>query len=286
MKQIAIITESAANLPKNLIDKFNIHVLPIWLNVGGESLRDGIDISAEEIYDRIESGEVPPTTATFNAGELIELLNKLEPTTLAAVAILLSSNLTRSVDIARSVAGKPAPIPLHVIDSRSAAMAQGFVVLESARAAASGADIERVLSVANSMIQRVHFLCVLETFKYLHRGGRVGIAPYFLAETLQIKPVIHIAPGSGVVEPIARPRTWKRGLSEMVDLMAEQVGGKPVHVAVSHGNRLEEAERVMKEIKERFDVRESFINHLTPVMGAHAGPLVAVAFYTDKETKE
>jgi len=281
VKQIAIITESAANLPLELVEKYHIHVLPIWLNWGGKSLQDGIDISAEEIYDRIESGDVPPTTSTFNETELLELLTTLKTEASTAVAILLSRNLTRSVDIARSVAEKSPPIPLHVIDSCTAAMAQGFVVLEAARAAAAGADIDGVLSITNSMIQGVHFLCVLETFKYLHRGGRVGIAPYYLAETLQIKPIINIAPGSGVVEPIARPRTWKRGLSEMLDLMRERVGQQPVHVAVSHGNRLAEAERVMADILARFDVRESFINHLTPVMGAHAGPLVAVAFYTE-----
>jgi len=282
MHEIAIITESAANVPLELVEQYHIQVLPIWLNLGGISLRDGVDISAKEVYEMIETGEVQPTTASFNAGELQALLNNLPQGTRAAVAILLSRSLTRSVEVAQQVAEMPLPFPLHVIDSHTAAMAQGFIVLEAARAAAAGAAIDQVLAVTHSMINRVHFLCVLETMKYLHRGGRVGVAPYYLAETLQIKPIIYIAPGSGVVEPIARPRTWKHGIREMLNLMDERVQGKPVHVAVSHGNRLLEAERVMEQVQARFDVRESFINHLTPVMGAHAGPLVAVAFFTEE----
>jgi DegV family protein with EDD domain len=245
-------------------------------------LQDGVDISAKEVYEVIETEEVQPTTASFNADEMLTLLNGLPQDTQSAVAILLSRTLTRSVEVAQQVAEMPLPFPLHVIDSRTAAMAQGFIVLEAARAAAAGAAIDQVLAVTHSMVNRVHFLCVLETMKYLHRSGRVGIAPYYLAETLQIKPIIYIAPGSGVVEPIARPRTWKHGISEMLDLMSERVQGKPVHVAVSHGNRPLDAERVMKQVQARFEVRESFINHLTPVMGAHAGPLVAVAFFTDE----
>jgi DegV family protein with EDD domain len=281
VNKIAIISESASNLPAELIERYHIQILPIWLTWGEKSLRDGIDITPEEVYTRIESGELQPTTSTFNPNELLTLLNSLAGEYQAAVAILLSKNLTRSVEIARSVAELPTPVPLHVIDSHTAAMAQGFVVLEAARAADSGSGIDRVLSIARSMIQRVHFLCVLETLKYLHRGGRVGIAPYYLGETLQLKPIIAIRPGSGEVTPIARPRTWHRALDHMVDMIEQIVGEHPLHAAVSHGNRQGEAEQVAAELNKRFDVRELYINHLTPVMGAHAGPLVGVAFYTE-----
>jgi len=281
MKKVAIITESAANLPVELIEQYDIKVLPILLTYQGKALRDGIDISAEEVYRRVQTEDYSPTTATFNAQELLTVLNSLPSEVTDAVAILLSRELTHSVDVGWEVQKMDPPVNLHVIDSRSAAMAQGFVVLEAARAAERNASAEEVVSIAKDMIDRVYFLCVLETFKYLRRGGRVGAAPAFLAETLQIKPIIGFMPGNGKVLPIAKPRTWKRGLAQMVDLMSQYVQDRPIHVAVSHGDREVEAMHVVDEIRKRFEIKELYINHLTPVMGAHAGPLVAVSFYTD-----
>ena len=280
MTDIAIITESASNLPQELIEQYPIHVLPIWLTWAGEALRDGIDITAEEVYNRIETGDIIPTTSTFNASELVAILENLPPETEAAIAILLSGELSMSVNVASLVAQMPPPVPLHVIDSRTATMAQGFIVLETARAAAAGATVEQALAVARDMVDRVNFMCVLETFKYLHRGGRVGIAPYYLGETLQIKPIIALQPGIGEVKPVARPRTWHKAVDQMLEMIEEIVGQQPLHAAVSHGNRQAEAERVAEILRQRFDVRELFINHLTPEMGAHAGPLVGVAFFT------
>ena len=280
MNHIAIITESASNLPQELIEQYPIHVLPIWLTWEGEALRDGIDITAEEVYNRIETGDIIPTTSTFNASELVAILENLPPETEAAIAILLSGELSMSVNVASLVAQSSPPVPLHVVDSRTATMAQGFIVLETARAAAAGATVQQALAVAREMVDRVHFLCVLETFKYLRRGGRVGIAPYYLGETLQIKPIIALQPGIGEVKPAARPRTWHKAVDQMLEMIGDIVGEQPLHAAVSHGNRRAEAERVAGILRQRFDVRELFINHLTPVMGAHAGPLVGVAFFT------
>jgi DegV family protein with EDD domain len=283
MSKIAVIAESSCNLPPELIQQYGIHILPLRLCWQGESLRDGLDISAEQVYQRQESEDYTPRTATISPGELLELVNSLAGRAEAAVAVLLSSDLTSSVQVAHLVRAMDPAIPLHVVDSRSAAMGQGFITLAAARAAQDGADARTVVQQAEGMIGRVHFFAVLETLKYLRRLGRVSLPAALAANALQIKPLIALRPGEGQVSSAGRPRTWRRALECMLELVAEEANGRPMHAAVSHGNRPESAEAVAEQLRQRFDLRELYINHLTPVMGAAAGPTVAVTFYMDEE---
>ncbi len=281
MGKVAIIAESSCNLPAHLIQELNIHILPLRLIWEGESLRDGVDITVEEVYQRQELEDFTPETSTINPGELLKLINSISDQADSVVAIVLSSKLTSSVDVATLVQGMEPELPLHVIDSRTAAMAQGFIVLEAARAAATGADVRQVISRAQEIADRVYLLAALETLKYLYRLGRVGASIAQIGSALQIKPVIAVMPGNGSVVRRVRPRTWQKALESMIDSMTKQVDGKPVHAWVSHANQEEAAEYVAEEIRRRFDLREFYFTHLTPVMGAVAGPAVAVAFYTE-----
>jgi DegV family protein with EDD domain len=281
MSEIAVIAESSCNLPPELVQQFGIHILPLRLCWQGESLRDGLDISAEEVYRRQETEDYTPRTATISPGELLEAVNSLAGQAEAAVAVLLSSKLTSSVEVAHLVRAMDPAIPLHVVDSRTAAMAQGFVTLAAARAAREGAGVESVVQQAQAMIGRVHFFAVLDTLKYLRRLGRVSLPVALAASALQIKPLIALRPGHGQVSSAGRPRTWPRAQARMLDLVAREAAGRPMHAAVSHGNRPESAEEVAAKLRARCDVRELYINHLTPVMGAAAGPTVAITFYAD-----
>lgn len=281
MRKVAIVTESSCNLPAHLIQEYDIHILPLRLIWRGESLRDGVDITAKEVYQRQETEDYTPQTSAINPGEFLELAHSLVDKVDSIVAIMLSSSLTSSVNVARLVQEMDPNLPLHVVDSHTAAMAQGFVVLEAARAAAAGASVKRVIARAEEVSSRVYLYAALETLKYLYRLGRVGASVAQIGSALHIKPVIAIFPGNGTVVRQIRPRTWQQALDSLVESMAEKVGDQPVHAWVSHANRKEAAEYVATEIRRQFDLREFFLNHLTPVMGAVAGPAVAVAFYTD-----
>ncbi len=283
MSRVAIVTESSSNLPPETVKEYGIHVLPLKVIWEEKVFRDGVDLTAQEFYSRLRMDHYMPTTAAFSPSEFLETFRSLAQEYEAIVAILLSQDLTGSVEAAQ-IAYQMAPtLPVHIVDSRTAAMAQGFIVLEAARAAAAGATAEQVVARAQEMIPRVQFLATLETLEYLRRGGRIGTAAAFLGSMLQMKPIVGIPPAHGTVVGVARPRTWKRAVEQMLDLMGEAVGERPVHVAVSHGDQEEEAHALAEELRRRFDVRELYITYFTPVMGAHAGPALCVAFYTDEE---
>ena len=160
-------------------------------------------------------------------------------------------------------------------------MAQGFVVLEAARTAARGGTVDEVIARANEMVGRVHLIAILETLKYLRRGGRISSTAALMGSMLQLKPIISIPPGKGKVIPLGRPRTWSKAIDELLLSMAEITGDRPVYVAIIHGDREEKAAALALEIEKRFNVKEMFFSYLTPVMGAHAGPVLGVAFHAE-----
>ena len=282
MNRIAIVTDSTANLPPEVAEKHGIHVLPLRIVWQGKVLRDGVDITPQEFYARLRRDGNMPTTSTLSPSELIEVFHPLAEDAEAIVAIFLAHELSGTVEAAQIVQRLVPTLPLHVVDSRTAAMAQGFIVLEAARAATAGATVEQVVARAQEMIPHVQVLAALETLEYLHRGGRIGTASAFLGSMLQMKPIVGIPPGHGTVVGIARPRTWRRAVARMVELMTEQVGDRPVYVAVSHGDHEEEAAALAEELQRRFDVRELYTTYFTPVMGAHTGPVLSVSFYADE----
>ena len=280
--KVAIITESASNIPANLAAELDIYVLPLKLNWAGESLRDGLDITAAEVYERQTESDYFPQTNTFTPGEMFEVIDRLSDRYEALIAILLPNELTSSIEVANLVNDMEPALPLHIIDSRTAAMAQGFIVLEAARAAKSGSSVDDVLAKARGMIGRVHFLAAIQTLKYLHQSGRVNWAQAALSSALQITPIIGIRPGAAVIDSFGRPRTWGRACQRLLDLMRDDIDDKPVHIAVSHVRHQETAHQLAADIEEQFDTREIYINYLTPVMGAVSGPMVALSYYSDQ----
>lgn len=283
MNHVTVVTDSVANLPADVTEKYGIPIVPLRIVWDGEVFRDGVDITPQEFYVRLQEDKRMPTTSTIAPEELLQVLRPLAEEGKSIVAIFLAHELSATVDVAQKVQLLAPTLPLHVVDSRTAAMAEGFVVLEAARAAADGATVEQVVARAQAMIPRVHILGVVETLEYLRRGGRIGTAAAFLGSMLQMKPIVGIPPGHGSVIGVARPRTWKNAIEQMLELMGEEVGERPVHAAIGHGAREEEAHALAEALRQRFDVQELYITYFTPVMGVHTGPVLSVSFYADEE---
>jgi DegV family protein with EDD domain len=159
-------------------------------------------------------------------------------------------------------------------------MGQGFVVLEAARAAAAGANLDEVVARAEEIARRVHVLAALDTLEYLHRGGRIGGATAFLGTMLKIKPIVYVADGEVVA--FAKPRTMSRAIQLMLQEMARRAGNRPLHVAILHADALDGAKKMREQIEKQFNCIELYITEFTPVMGAHAGSgVLGIAFYAD-----
>ena len=286
MKKVAILTDSTCCLPPELVEQYDICVVPLEIIYEGKSYRDGIDMTSSEVYKIMRRRENLPTTSTPSAGVFLDTYRQLAQNAESVLCITLTSLQSQTfgaASTAKEMAEEELPkTTIEVLDSRSAAGALGFIVLEAARAVSEGVDLAQAAETARNMMGRVNFFAMLDTLYYLARTGRIARAAAWAGSLLSMKPIVEHSPAIGETTPVARPRTRTRGIERMLEIMAERMGDSRVHVMVHHADELEEAQRLMTEIESRFNCVELYCTEFTPLMGVHTGPgLLAIAFYAD-----
>jgi DegV family protein with EDD domain len=278
-QKIAIVTDSSAYIPEAVIGNLDVHVIPLWIHWGQDRLRDGVDIQPEEFYKRLRAEDTLPTTSQPSVGEFIEFFKRLAQDFNGIVSIHVTSKLSGTVASATTAMNQFTEIPVKVLDSLSVSMGLGFAVLEAARTAAQGGTLDQVVFKAESILQKLHFLFVLDTLEYLNKGGRISGAKALLGTALRIKPLLHFE--DGLIQPLVQVRTKKKGIATMLDKAEERLGGKSMAaVAVVDGDSPEEGDTVAAMVKERFGVEEVIRSGISPAIGIHAGPgAIGLPFY-------
>ncbi len=278
MPKIAVVTDSSATVPKDLAQELDIRVVPLLLTFKGQTFQDGVDVTPGELYRWLRTNNHIPTTSSPSPGDFVRTYAAAARQASGIVSIHLSPRLSATYSTAVAASQLVDDVPIRVVDCHTAAMGQGFVAIEAARAAAQGADLEQVVARANEVAQKINLLAVIGTLEYLHRGGRIGGAATLLGTVLQIKPVLYLADGH--VDVFAKPHTQARAIRTMLRRMAELADGQPLHVAILQADVPDEAEALRQKIAEEFDCVELYVTELTSVMGAHTGPgVLGVVFY-------
>lgn len=281
--KIAVVTDSTANLPPIVIENYGITVVPINLHWGEETYKDGVDITAEQVYRRLRETKQIPKTAAPSVGDFLQAYLGLRHEVDGIVSIHLPERMSATVKSARVAADLAREhVPVQVVETGTATMGAGFVVLAAARAAEQGEDLNKVKQVAEEISPRTTVLAMIDTLEYLVRSGRVRKAEGLLGVALRIKPILTIH--NCEVDVLAKTRTNSNGIRIMLDEMEARVRDRKVHVAVLHADALEGARLLKGLVEERFDCLEIFTCSMTPVMGAHTGPgLLGLAFYAEGE---
>ncbi len=270
MSKIAVLTDSSAYLPPELVEQYGIHVIPLTVLWGSERLLDGVDITPEEFIQRLAEDPVQPTTTQPNPDDFIDIYKKLAVEYDAIVVPLISAELSGTVNSAEVAASEFNSIPVRVVDSRLTTMGLGFSVLAAARAASQGKSLMEVEEAARDAASSVKFLFVVDTLEYLHRGGRIGGASKLFGTALSIKPLLHLHEGR--VDALEKVRTKKKALERMLELGAQFTNGRPVRAAVVHAGVPEEAEVLKKRVADLFNCQELLTTSLSPAIANHTGP--------------
>ncbi len=278
MSQVAIITDSTAYIPKDILANLNITVAPQVLIWGNETLRDGVDIQPEAFYNRLQKSTVMPTTSQVTIGQFKDMFSNLLDEGKQVLALLISTKLSGTIDSAVQAKDMLPGTPIEIVDSKTTAMALGFQVLTVARAADSGASLAECKALAEKSTEHVGVVFAVDTLEFLHRGGRIGGGQRFLGTVLNMKPILEVT--GGRVEGIERVRTRSKSLSRLVEIIEERIGGrKPVRLATLHANSPEDARALLDMANSRLNAVESIISEVSPVVGTHAGPgTVGLAF--------
>ena len=284
MKRVAIITDSTACIPLELAAANDCRIIPLFLEFEDSIYEDGMEGSAASFYQTLREAKQPPTTAAPAPGVYAEAMVEAGRTASGVLAITVSRQFSAMYDAASqgmALAKEQAPgLDVRVLDSGAAAMAQGFVVLEAARAAQDGSDIDAVIASAEALKPRVQLLVALDTLTYLGRSGRVPRLLAWAASPLQVKPVVAFEKGS--YRPIGLARSMSGASTRLFQALKQRRTGTRLHVAVQHTNASGAADRLAGLVRSELDPAELFVTEFTQVMGIHTGPgLLGFAFYSE-----
>lgn len=280
-RRVAIVTDSTCDIPRELVEQYNIHVVPQILIMGDKTWRDGVDIDPPAFYELLRSSSAFPSTSQPSVATFQTLFGELADQADGIVAILVSDELSGTLNSARAAAANLPDIPLEIVDSRGASMQLGLIVLAAARAAAQGQDLHAVAETARALVGRVRVYFVVDTLEYLHRGGRIGTAARLFGSALNLKPVLQIC--DGIVQPVAKIRSRRKALERVYELVSEEVSNaRQVHMAVLHVAAPQEAAQLLDYLQGHFQPAELLLSECGPVIGTHAGPgTVGVAYYSE-----
>jgi DegV family protein with EDD domain len=275
---VAIVTDSTAYLPQSVVDAHGIHVVPLHVVIAGTEFSEGVDVSTEEVAAALRAFK-PVSTSRPSPQAFLDVYEKAAADGAdAIVSVHISADMSSTVESAHLAAGH-APVPVHVVDSRSLGMAMGYAVVSAAELAASGASAEDVAAQASSRAQASTVVFYVDTLEHLRRGGRIGAASALLGSALAIKPILGLSDGS--IEPLEKVRTSTRALARLEELAAEACAAAPdgVDVAVHHLDSAARAQTLADRLGERLAGSAAVsVVELGAVVGAHVGPgTIAVA---------
>jgi len=268
MGKIKIVTDSTADIPKELAAGLEITIVPCNVHFGLETYRDGIDLSKEEFYTRLKTSPTLPTTSAPAEGLFEATYRQLASETDQIISIHLASALSAIYNSACLGVEAISDAEITLIDSGQASMGLGWLVIAAARAAQEGQALAQIVALVEDMTPRVRVFAALDTLEYLRKGGRVGKTVAIFGTLLNIKPLIEIR--DSAVLPLERVRTRRRSIQRLIELVTELC---PLEeLAVLHSNAPQKAQRLAEEISFLYPLERILIAEVGVIIGTHTGP--------------
>ena len=284
MPKVAVVTDSVASIPEKFLQELDIHWVAYYIHRGKEILRDLVTIQRDEFLEWLVTARTLPTTASPGPGDYVEMYEKLvvEQGVEEIVSIHITSKGSgayQAATIAKSMILEKLPdIKIEVIDTLNASMCQGWMVIEAARSALAGMNLENITSKIKGMMPRAHMIQTADTLRYLYMGGRIGMATNLVGSLLNIKPLIGME--DGVIVPLGKARSRMRAYQMMVDMVEQAIGAKgKIKIAYVHAGAQQEVEKIKQLVEQRLTVVESFFAELSPALAVHTGPGTAGLCY-------
>ena len=276
MAGVKVVTDSSCDLPADVVTEHGIEVVPLTIRFGDEELVDRVDLTPAQFWARCASSAALPETAAPAPGAFEQAFRRAAAAGAdGVVCINLASKLSATSQSAQTAAqAVEGDVAVRVVDSRTVTLGLGMIVVEAARLAADGADLDQVASAAEELAGRTRVHGALDTLEYLKRGGRIGAAQALLGSLLSVKPIIEVR--DGAVEPGPKQRTRSKALA----YLAERVASEPAveNLAVLHGDA-PDLDAFLALLAPHFPPDRIVVGDLGAVVGTHAGPrTIGVAY--------
>ncbi len=279
---VKVVTDSTADLPAHVVEELGISVVPLHIHVGEDTFQDGVTISTEGFYNLLTTGNILPKTSAPSSGMFIETYEKLAQESDEIISIHISTKLSAtyaSALVAKD--GVETPCRIELVDSLSASIGLGVLVVQAAEMARDGATIDDILEATTAAIPRTQLFGVVDTLEYLHKGGRIGKAATFLGSMLNVKPIIGVR--DGIVHPIERVRGREKALDRVCELVAGY--GSIRSLAVAHTTTENEMELLASRLSQYFPSGDILRSRCGATLGTYLGPgALCIALIEDANT--
>lgn len=285
---VQIIADSSCDLPKHIIDEYNIIVMPLVVNIGDKEFYDKETIQPNELYQQMRQGETP-RTSQVPIQIMSDTFKQMADENKSCIYIPLSAGLSgtyqSAVSIQDQLKDEGIQPDLTIVESHSASLGLGLTIYHAAKLAAAGKSKPEILEAINESLDNIKHVFTVDDLEYLLRGGRVSKTQAFVGSLLKIKPILHMADGK--LFPLEKVRGSKKALARLVELMDEQ-GSELADqtIAISHADDIERANQLKELIEQQFGIKNIMINSIGCAIGSHAGPGTIALFFYEKKLSE
>jgi len=272
MPKIALITDTNASLPPEMITKYQIIQVPIHIQFGDESYITGVDIDDAKLFEMVDARQILPTTAAPPPAAFQTAYQEaFDKGAEAIICICCSSEVSATFNAAQMAKEHFPEKDIAVVDSRQLSLAEGYQVIVAAEALSGGAGKDEVLSLIEDVQGRIHVYAALPTLKYLAMGGRMGKLAAGLADTMNIKPIL--SANDGKLDLLEKIRTWRKAKKRLVELAVESTGGAMIEkVGMIHVNNQEGVTALFEMLQEALPISaEPLFAEFTPGLSVHTG---------------
>lgn len=281
MRSIQIITDSMTDMPKELIEAYDIEVIPLTVHFGESEYRDGVDLSHEEFYGKLVDAAELPKTSQVTPYTFEEAFKKHLDMGKDVLCINGSSRASGTHQSALVAKNQLENNHIHVFDTMGLCFGAGFFVYEAAKLAKEGKSCEEIITVLEGMLGKVDHIFTVDTMEYLKRGGRLNPMKAIIGGLLNLKPILTV--NEGLVEPLDKVRGSKKVIGKMIELAKERGGDfSQKSLAIAHAINPEQAALLKERIIEELNPKEIIVTEIGCTIGTHAGPGTLSIFYQKK----
>ncbi|PGS47958.1 DegV family protein [Bacillus sp. AFS041924] len=282
---LKIITDSAADLPKEIIEQYNIDVIPLRVYSEDEKeYFDGVTLDSKTLFNEMRNGKVFKTSLPsyeYIYNTFVKYAKENIPCIYIAFSSELSGTYQSTVMVKNELVEEFPDFDLEIFDTKCASIGQGLIAVNAAKIASNGATKEEVVNNIKHSIQHIEHIFTVDDFQYLVRGGRLSKVAGFVGNLLNIKPILHVEDGKLI--PLEKIRGSKKVIKRMIELMESRGANLSTQlIGISHGDDLDKALEIKNAITESFGCKEFVINSIGSAIGAHAGPGTLAIFFMNE----
>lgn len=271
-QKIAILIDSGSDVPPNLVEKYNLYVLPLKIVYKDGEYLDGVNISAKEVYAKLKT-EIP-TTSLPSGSDINDLFDKIKSDGYEKVlAVCISSGLSGTYNNVRLMGDEYKELDVFTLDTKNIAIASGFSAIQAAEYIKDGMDWNTLTKTISRDIKNSKVFFYVDTLEYLQKGGRIGLVASVLGSALNLKPIISCNE-DGIYYTVSKILGKKRSIKKAIDLAMDFAKtGEKYNVAIVHGDGEEEANKIKKSMLPSLPHCNIFVEgQISPALGVHTGP--------------